>query len=205
MIIKLPLKTKNKNALIDDSDFNLVKDFKWYLFKTDKKEYATTTCRLINGAYQPLGSLSQIAKDRRPKVGSLFKKGLVYPKNSLVTVFLHRLIMNPQKGMEVDHMDGNGLNNSRQNLRICSREENGRNRKLSSLNTSGFHGVCFTKTEKRRKRWLAVIRAKGKKITLGRFHTKEEAAFVYNQAAKKYHGEFATLNKLELEVYPELK
>lgn len=109
---------------------------------------------------------------------------------------MHRLIMGFPKHMVVDHIDGDGLNNRRSNLRLVTRAQN--NRKSNSVlprhNKSGFRGVCL---EKSSKKWCAFIRTADvnrKQTRIGRFKTAEEAARAYDQAAKKFHGEFATLN-----------
>lgn len=109
-------------------------------------------------------------------------------------VFMHRFIMNAPENMEVDHINHDTLDNTRSNLRLCTRMENGRNRKLSKNNKSGFHGVSYLTTEKRIKRWVAAIRTNNGRKTIGRFYTATEAALAYDKCAKKYHGKFATLN-----------
>lgn len=111
-------------------------------------------------------------------------------------VLMHRLIMNVPESMEVDHIDGNGLNNRRSNLRVCTRSQNGKNRKLAKNNKSGYHGVHFANTEKRKKRWVASIRVNGIKRVIGRFYTPLEAAHAYNRVALQNHKEFASLNKV---------
>lgn len=111
---------------------------------------------------------------------------------------MHRFILNPPFKKEIDHINGDGLDNRRENLRICTHSENLKNREKQSNNLSGFKGVCWNKSDKR---WVGQIFLKGKKcIYLGFFKTKEEAALAYNQAAKKYFGEFAKLNNLSLKV-----
>jgi hypothetical protein len=116
---------------------------------------------------------------------------------------MHRMLLRPYKDEEVDHINGDGLDNRRVNLRTCTHSENMRNRKRLITNTSGYTGVSYSSDMKRKKRWLAQIRVGGgKRIHLGRFYTKEEAAVTYDEAAKKYHKEFARPNKLENEIYP---
>jgi hypothetical protein len=109
---------------------------------------------------------------------------------------MHRLIMKPDTGMEVDHINGNALDNRRSNLRICTRAQNAMNFPKTKFNTSGLVGVHFTKSEKRRKRWVATIRWGHKKHTLGRFFTKEEAFEVWKQAAIKHRGCFVRQDEI---------
>lgn len=107
------------------------------------------------------------------------------------TVRIHRLIMNAQAGQEMDHINGNGLDNRRENLRFCSRTENNRNRGRQKLAASGYKGVS-----KRKNRWKAWITLDSKQIHIGMYSMKEEAARAYNKAAKEYHGEFARFNNV---------
>ena len=104
------------------------------------------------------------------------------------TVSMHREIMSNPKDMGVDHIDGNGLNNQRKNLRNCTSGENSRNRGKQINNTSGFKGVSW---RKQKKRWRASISLNKKQIHLGYFSNKEEASKVYKKACDKYHGEFS--------------
>ncbi|MBW2178787.1 MAG: HNH endonuclease [Deltaproteobacteria bacterium] len=93
----------------------------------------------------------------------------------------------------IDHKDRNPLNNRKSNLRVCIRAENNRNTGLSKNNTSGFKGVFWLKDIKQ---WMVRITANKKPIYLGCFKDRTEAAIVYNKAALKYHGEFASLNQI---------
>jgi hypothetical protein len=88
----------------------------------------------------------------------------------------------------VDHIDGNGLNNCRNNLRPATRAQNRMNSKVSTNNASGYKGVSW---HKRRGKWLAQIRIARKRIYLGYFASAEEAHVAYVAAAREHFGEFA--------------
>lgn len=111
-------------------------------------------------------------------------------------VKMHRLIMSAPKGVEVDHINGNPLDNRRENLRLCSHAQNMANRKVNSTSASGYKGVNYDKNMSRRKRWAASIHHEGRRIKIGRYFTKEEAARAYNKVASKLKGDFARLNKV---------
>jgi hypothetical protein len=108
-----------------------------------------------------------------------------YPKE-----FMHRMIFGLKPGDKrmVDHVNGNGMDNRRENLRLCDHAGNGHNTGRRSTNTSGFKGVTW---DKARRRWKAHIRHDAKKINLGRFDCPKEAHEVYCLAADMLHGEFA--------------
>lgn len=110
------------------------------------------------------------------------------------TIVMHRLILGCKKGHEVDHVDGDGLNNTKENIRICTRFENQQNRGVFRNNKSGYCGVYFDSRKK--KSWRAEINANNKRYFLGYFHTPREAAISYNNAATRLHGNFAKLNAL---------
>lgn len=107
-------------------------------------------------------------------------------------ISMHRVIMNTPKGMQVDHVDNNGLNNQRVNLRNCTQLQN-RFNCLVRGNKTGYKGVSKAEGANR---WKAFITAYGKRHYLGCFKTSIDAAKAYNLAAKKYHGSFARLNPL---------
>jgi hypothetical protein len=106
------------------------------------------------------------------------------------TILMHRQIMNPPPGMVVDHIDGNGLNNRRGNLRICTRRQNVCNSR-PRRSRSKYKGVRY---EKRRRTWVAEITHLGRKIYLGSFASETTAAEAYDHKAKELFGHFAKPN-----------
>lgn len=116
-------------------------------------------------------------------------KGEVHTLYYVVTSkgYLHRIVANAPQGYEVDHIDRNTLNNRRDNLRICTRQENSRNKTKQSNNTSGHKGVSW---DKAKKKWRAFISVDRKQIFLGRYNTIEEAIEARKQADTKYFKDF---------------
>lgn len=115
-----------------------------------------------------------------------------------VTFTMHNMILNPPVKRVADHVDGNGLNNKRSNLRIATYRENTWNARpyKTGKATSKYKGVYKEKCrgQKGGKVWRAALKSCGKRLYLGRFHTEEEAARAYDEVAKKHYGEFAYLN-----------
>lgn len=153
--------TQGKFALIDDKDFTLINSYKWYA-----QNNSGYTFYAIH-RYQ----------DKQTKKSIYIK--------------MHRLIMNPQDNEEIDHIDSDGLNNQKFNLRICTSQQNNMNRKKLKSCSSKFKGVYW---KKQYKKWCSRIKINNKFKHLGYFDNEIEAAKTYDAAARKYFGEFARLN-----------
>ena len=104
-------------------------------------------------------------------------------------VYLHRFVLSPPKNMVIDHINQNGLDCRRENMRICTTRQNARNRQLQRNNSSGFMGVCRDGN-----RWRAQLSHLGEIRHLGSFGSPREAALAYDAAVIATCGEFATTN-----------
>lgn len=102
--------------------------------------------------------------------------------------YLHRVIMAAPLGMLVDHINGDGLDNRRKNLRLCDQSQNQGNQHRIR---DGFRGVTWHKASNK---WRAQICIFKKFVHLGLFESREDAAIAYDLAAMKHFGEFAQLN-----------
>jgi hypothetical protein len=118
-------------------------------------------------------------------------------------VFMHREICHTPAEMETDHIDGDGLNNQRGNLRHCTSQQNNRNRGIRENHISGFKGVSWRSDAKK---WRAYINLNMNENTtfLGLYSNPEEAARAYDVSARKAFGEFAHLNFPEQVTYDQL-
>lgn len=139
--------SKNKYALIDDEDLEIISKYKWY----------------FDGRYA------------RNKLG-----------------YMHRFIMNYPKNYQVDHINGNKLDNRKENLRLATSSQNHVN-SLKNIGLSNFKGV---RKQAGRNKWRVDIQYNKKKIYIGNFENKKEAAMTYNYFAREIYGEFAYLNKV---------
>lgn len=158
---QIPL-TQGKFALVDDSEYDYLMQWKWYAKKGRNTYYA---CRNDNSC------------------------------SGQKTIRMHRQIMGVfDSQIKIDHSDGNGLNNQTSNLRQCTNSQNCMNSRVGKNNKLGIKGVCLHRATNK---YQASIRANGNKVYLGLYKTEEQAAKAYNEAAVKYHGEFARLNELK--------
>ena len=151
--MKLIKLTKGQFAIVDDSDFEYLNQFKWHL-----------SCN-----------------------------GYAARKLHKSDIFMHRIINNTPEGLFTDHINRNGLDNRRKNLRSATYSQNSMNRSRQKNNTSGYNGVYW---HSQARKWRTTIRLNGKFIHLGLFEDKTEAAKAYNIGAKKYYGEFANFNQI---------
>jgi len=108
------------------------------------------------------------------------------------TIFLHHFVTETDYKYIVDHINGNRLDNRKQNLRIVTAQQNAFNRSVNRYkNSSQYKGVFWSKEKKL---WLSLIKIKGKSNHLGYFNTEIDAAIAYNENAKTLFGEYARLN-----------
>lgn len=161
-MITIPL-TKGYVAVVDDEDAALSR-FKWHAYE----------------ARFPDGSRRNVYASR----------GVRLPDGRWTQVQLHRVILGAPAGIDVDHIDHDGLNCRRSNLRLASESQNGANQQRGRANRSGFKGVHRRSAT----RWRAVIRISGTLRHVGQFATAEEAARAYDAAASAAFGMFACLN-----------
>lgn len=158
--------SQNQVTIVDDEDFDFLNKYKWF------------------ATWNPY--TKSFYAGRNIKVG-----------NKKTTVGMSRVLMNAQKGKEVDHINHDTLDNRKKNLRIVEKKQNSYNRRQQSRNKQGFKGVySMNPNIWKSKPFCAQIQVNKKKIHLGYYKTAVEAALVYNENAKKYHGEFALLNKI---------
>ena len=156
-----------REVLYDAEDEDKINKYTWYVNKNDHRFYVNTNIP------HPDGGITRNGWRRR------------------TILRLHQLVAGTPKGMFTDHINGDGLDNRKQNLRICTNAENARNRRLGKTNTSGFKGVSWFKRDKI---WYVHITHNKKLMFLGCFKDKEEAARAYDRKAIELHGKFAKLN-----------
>jgi hypothetical protein len=140
--------------------------------------------------YEPLATARWSAKKTR--------RGCVYAVRTIHVrgvgdrrLYMHRAILCAPVGADVDHKDGNGLNNRRGNLRVCSRSANLANQRKQSRQTSRFKGVWWNV---KKKHWRCGIKLHGRSQHIGCFSSDVDAAHAYDAKARELFGEFAAVN-----------
>jgi hypothetical protein len=153
-------------VIVDDEDFTRVSELTWHVEKRSAEK----------------GNFYFRHTFNKTKEG----------KRQVWSVMLHRFVLGllEDDGFVVDHIDRNTLNNSKSNLRRCSKGENNRNVAMRKTNTSGYKGVTWYKS---RSKWMAQIKVNKKHITLGYFDNPQKAHEAYCEASAKYHGEFGRI------------
>lgn len=125
---------------------------------------------------------------------SFYARGCVEDSKTakMKATYLHQKILQVPQGLVVDHINHDGMDDRRANLRAATRAQNIRNRKkFAKSSGSKYKGIYF---RKKTRKWEATITFERKKIFLGYFRDEIDAAKAYDRAARKYHGEFASLN-----------
>lgn len=159
--------TQGYVAIVDDEDYDRVAKHRW------------SSC---------------VKRRKNGSIYAVYAHANVYKKDGTRTkIKIHRFILNAPDDKIVDHIDGDGLNNLRENIRICSHVENRHNVHVP-WGRSAFKGVGPVADHGK---WRARINVNGERIVLGLFTSELDAARAYDAAALKYFGEFARINTYE--------
>jgi len=130
----------------------------------------------------------------KPALSSLNHNGYRHGRIDDCGYLAHRVVWKMVYGTDpdcVDHKNGNGLDNRKENLRLCNKSQNHMNSGKQTNNKSGYKGVSQHKNSDK---WQAQISVDRRVISIGYFNTPEEAARAYDKAAKEKHGHFAVFN-----------
>lgn len=157
--------SQNEFALVDEEDYKELNKYNWYVSNEGTNKYAA----------------------RKARKG---EEGWINGKHSK-TIRMHRVILNAPEGTQIDHINGNGLDNRKENLMFTTQRQNTQNKHIKK--TSKYPGVYY---DKNRKKWAASIRINGVKKFLERHDTEEEAYEAYllelNKNDEKIHPKFET-------------
>jgi hypothetical protein len=153
-----------------------------YTFTFDEQDAALVAAHTWYGLPEHKGLTVYIARSEKLEPGRGGKQR---------TIMFHREVMGATRNRPVDHRDGNGLNNARDNLRLCTFAQNSRNARRSRSNTSGYKGVSWSSRHRLYRAYITVDR---RKMSLGYFAEAIDGAKAYDAAAVTYFGEFARTN-----------
>lgn len=153
-------------TIVDDADYEWLSQWKW--------------------SYKNVGGGGAVAESYAGRTDNHRRK----------TLYMHREILQASKGDYCDHINGNGLDNRRSNLRLCTNGQNLFNKDKPRIRkaTSKYKGVVLRRTSRGRVSWAARIKANKKGYWIGTFATELDAARAYDAAARELHGAFAYLN-----------
>lgn len=168
-----PRKSRDDNVLFEYKDYAIIKLY-------------SRMGNFIDDVYIDKEDISLVMKYK----WGLTKGHVATSDKDNKTIYLHRLIMGCERydGTVIDHIDGNPLNNRKENLRICTQQQNVFNHKVAKNNTSGITGVSWDKT---RNKWVAQIVYNNKNYHLGRYNNKQDAINARINAELKYYKEFS--------------
>ena len=153
--------TQGKYATVDNKDYKYLNKYKWY------------------SMYVPV--MNSFYAVRNIKISG----------NKQKLILMHRVIMKVPKGLEIDHINHNTLDNCKSNLRIATHSQNQMNHIKCKNKSSKYKGVSWNKQNKK---WMAYIYLNGKRTYLGLFRKEIDGAYAYDKMAKKLFGRYAYLN-----------
>ena len=159
--------------------------------KLISKKYKNLVAIVDDEDYEYLNKFQWYAEKRFDRY---YARRFTNSNGKIIRKYMHKDIIKTTK--DIDHINRNGLDNQKANLRICSRSENNMNRIKSKNKSSSYKGVCFN-NKRFPSPWRTYINIHSKRIVLGYFKSEIEAAKVYDKKAKELFGEFAKLNFLE--------